>query len=63
MCVSSAQTNLQTEIDSKNIKNHRNDAFRLVQLLPQNASVTISEAICADMQRFLDADEEMMEWI
>jgi hypothetical protein len=45
------------EIDSKNIKKHRNDVFRLVLLLPKDASVKISDAIRDDLQRFIDADE------
>jgi hypothetical protein len=45
------------KIDSKNIKKHRNDVFRLVQLLSKDASVKISDAIRDDLQRFLDADD------
>jgi hypothetical protein len=44
------------KIDSKNIKKHRNDVYRLVQLLPKDASVQITDAIRADLQRFLEAD-------
>jgi hypothetical protein len=44
------------KIDSKDIKKHRNDVFRLVQLLPKDASVQLSDAIRADLQRFLEAD-------
>jgi len=44
-------------VDSKNIKKHRNDVFRLVQLLPKDAAVNVSDVIRGDLQRFLDADE------
>jgi hypothetical protein len=45
------------KIDSKNIKKHRNDVFRLVQLLSKDAPVKISDAIRDDLQRFLDTDD------
>jgi hypothetical protein len=44
------------KIDSSNIKKHRKDVFRLVQLLPKNASVEITDSIRADLRKFLEAD-------
>jgi hypothetical protein len=42
------------KIDSKDIKKHRNDVFRLVQLLPGEASIKLGEPIAADLRRFLE---------
>lgn len=42
------------KVDSKNIKKHRNDVFRLVQLLPQDAAIEVSEPIREDLRRFVD---------
>lgn len=42
------------KIDGKNIKKHRNDVFRLVQLLPKNASIELADPICADLRKFLE---------
>ena len=50
------------KIDSKNVKKHRSDVFRLVQLLPADASVEISETIREDLRRFIElaeADESL----
>ena len=44
-------------IDSKNIKKHRNDVFRLAQLLPEGAKIEMPEQIREDMSRFLDLAE------
>jgi len=44
-------------IDSKNIKKHRTDVFRLAQLLPEDASIELSERIRDDIRRFLDLAE------
>ena len=45
------------KIDSKNIKKHRNDVFRLVQLLPGDADIEMPEPIRDDLRRFLDQVE------
>jgi hypothetical protein len=45
------------KIDSKNIKKHRNDVFRLAQLLPSEADIKLPPAISDDLRRFLDAVE------
>ncbi|WP_374344489.1 hypothetical protein [Phenylobacterium sp.] len=42
-------------IDSKKVKKHRNDVFRVLQLLPEDASYSVPDAIKADMSAFLDA--------
>ena len=49
-------------VDSKNIKKHRNDVFRLVQLLPQDASVDVSEPIREDLRRFIDQIQADKTW-
>lgn len=50
------------KIDGKNIKKHRNDVFRLVQLIPRAASIRLTEPIQKDLQKFLElaqADEAL----
>jgi hypothetical protein len=50
------------KVDSKNIKKHLNDVFRLTQLLSRDASIDISEPIRDDLRQFLDlaeADEKL----
>ena len=42
------------KIDAKNIKKHRNDVFRLAQLLPKNASIVMAEPIREDLRKFLE---------
>ena len=42
------------KIDSKNVKKHRADVFRLAQLLPRDANIKLAEPIVADLKRFLD---------
>ncbi len=42
------------KIDSKNIRKHRNDVFRLAQLLPGNASIAMPDDIQQDMRQFLN---------
>lgn len=49
-------------IDSHDIKKHRNDVFRLLQLMPETRRVAIAEALKADLRRFASAmDEEAFE--
>ena len=36
--------------DGKNIKKHRNDVFRLAQLLPADASIKLANPIREDLQ-------------
>jgi hypothetical protein len=50
----SDRSNKGEKIDSKDIKKHRNDVFRLAQLLPEEASVKLAEPIAADLRRFLE---------
>ncbi|MER8674606.1 hypothetical protein [Mesorhizobium sp. M0037] len=50
------------KIDSKTIKKHRNDVFRLTQLLPGDASIKLADPIREDLRRFLElaqADESL----
>jgi hypothetical protein len=42
-------------IDSKNIRKHRNDVFRVFALLSPDQRVDIAEGIKVDMQKFIDA--------
>ncbi len=42
------------QVDSKNIKKHKNDVFRLGQLITAESRQELSEEIVADMKRFLD---------
>lgn len=42
------------KIDGKNIKKHRNDVFRLVQLLPKGASIELAVSIRDDLRKFVD---------
>jgi len=44
-------------IDSKNIKKHRSDVFRLVQLLPGDASIELPDTIRDDLRRFVELAE------
>ena len=47
-------------IDRADIRKHRNDMFRLMQLMPVGEVVPLPEAIAADMGAFIaavDADE------
>jgi Nucleotidyl transferase AbiEii toxin, Type IV TA system len=44
-----------SDIDSKKVKKHRNDIFRLYQLLTSSTTVELPESIRADMQRFMNA--------
>ncbi|MGE3839068.1 MAG: hypothetical protein AB7G40_14330 [Hyphomonadaceae bacterium] len=43
------------QVDSDDIKKHRNDVFRLVQLLPTTGELVLPEAIKADLRRFTEA--------
>ena len=47
------------QVDSKNIKKHKNDVFRLAQLITVNTSQVLSPEIAEDMKKFLSeiADE------
>lgn len=40
------------KIDSKNIKKHRNDIFRLFQILSPDSRISLPDSIGNDMQRF-----------
>lgn len=50
-------------MDSRDIKKHRSDVFRLAHILPAGGSVTVSESVFDDLKRFLDAfPESSGEW-
>jgi hypothetical protein len=42
-------------VDSGDVKKHRNDVFRLLQLLPADGALDLPETIVADMRAFLAA--------
>ena len=49
-------------VDRKDIRKHRNDVFRLVQLLPQDARIALPEPVRRDLRAFVDlahADENL----
>ena len=41
------------QVDSKNIKKHKNDVFRLAQLITANTRQVLSPEIAEDMKKFL----------
>jgi len=43
------------QVDSKNIRKHKNDVFRLATLLTAESRISLSENIMADMTDFLEA--------
>ena len=43
------------KVDDRDVKKHRNDVARLLQLLSAEAAYDLSETIKADMQAFIDA--------
>lgn len=45
-------------VDSKNIRKHKNDVFRLSALLTQQADVVVSESVLGDLRAFLSAMQE-----
>ena len=45
------------QVDSKNIKKHRNDVFRLAQLITDDTRQTLDNEIAEDMTQFLAAIE------
>jgi hypothetical protein len=44
--------------DKEDTRKHRNDVFRLLQLLPNDAALDVSEPIRADLRRFSDTVEK-----
>ena len=51
------------QVDSKNIKKHKNDVFRLAQLITANTRQVLSSEIAEDMKKFLSeiADETVIK--
>lgn len=45
-------------VDSKNIRKHKNDVFRLSALLTQQSNVIVTETVLADLRAFLTAMQE-----
>ena len=57
-----ARSEAGERVNSKDIRKHRNDVFRLAQLLPRNAVVEIADPIREDLRCFVDsvqADERL----
>jgi hypothetical protein len=50
----SARLESGEKVDSKNIKKHRNDVFRLVQLLSEGVAIEVSAPIRDDLRRFVE---------
>lgn len=46
------------EIDKKDIKKHKNDVFRIVQLLSDDSAITVSEAVRNDLLEFIELSEK-----
>lgn len=49
-----ARADAGEKIDARNIRKHRNDVFRLAQLLPKNASIAMADPIREDLRKFLN---------
>ncbi len=49
-----ARSNADGNVNRKDIRKHRNDVFRLAQLLRQNEPVELPEPGCHDLQTFVD---------
>ncbi|MFA6118739.1 MAG: hypothetical protein WCT85_01615 [Parachlamydiales bacterium] len=47
-----SQSQTGTHVDEKDIRKHRNDVFRLYQLLTENSHVHLPESIQQDMKKF-----------
>ena len=45
-------------VDSKNIRKHKNDVFRLSALLTQQSNVVVTETVLSDLRAFLTAMQE-----
>ena len=57
-----ARSETSGNVDRKDIRKHRNDVFRLAQLLSQDARVTLPGPVRQDLQAFVDlaqADESL----
>lgn len=46
-----------SKVDGKDIKKHRNDVFRLLQLLPQDQKIALPPSIRGDLKRFVELVE------
>ena len=57
-----ARSETSGNVDGKDIRKHRNDVFRLAQLLSQDARVALPGPVRQDLQAFVDlaqADESL----
>lgn len=50
----SARAEAGDNVKRNDIRKHRNDVFRLAQLLPQDARIKLSEPVLHDLQAFID---------
>ncbi|MCL2881763.1 MAG: hypothetical protein FWF45_02565 [Coriobacteriia bacterium] len=46
--------NAGQQVDSKNLRKHKNDVIRLISLVPINTRITLSPQIGEDMKRFVE---------
>ncbi len=54
----SARKDAGEKVDSKDVNKHKNDVFRLFQILSPKQSVGLPETVASDMGRFIDAISE-----
>ncbi len=57
-----ARSEAGANVDQRDIRKHRNDVFRLAQLLPQDARIALPEPVRRDLRVFVDlahADETL----
>lgn len=54
----SARKEAGEKVDSKDVKKHKNDVFRLFQIISPDRRVELPEVVSADMTRFFDAISE-----
>ena len=45
-------------VDSKNIRKHKNDVFRLTELITAQSRQNLSDEVAADMRKFLSGMEK-----
>ncbi len=53
-----ARSDAGEDVDSKTIKKHKNDIFRLFQILSPESRINLPDTISNDMQQYLDAISE-----
>ncbi len=50
------------DIDSRHIRKHRGDVFRLIQLLPGEGEINVADPIRADLAKFLERVSDDLEF-